>query len=115
MTTRTTLIAAYQWADGPGDDNLFAVYSAVQCTDVQWPQDWQTWLDDNWAVHEEAPFETWANAWFNAPCLFWGAPAGVPTTVVGDTTPVLMINETLDAATPYEGSLYSAACSRTPS
>ena len=100
------LIHAYEWADGPGDDNLFAVYSAVQCTDAQWPLDWATWLEDNWATHEQAPFYTWGNAWFNAPCLYWPAPAGVPTTVVGDETPVLLISETLDAATPYEGSLY---------
>lgn len=100
------LIGAYEWADGPGDDNLFAVYSAVQCTDVQWPQDWETWETDNWAVHEQAPFYTWGNVWFNAPCVFWPAAAGTPTTVVGDETPVLMISETLDAATPYEGSLY---------
>jgi pimeloyl-ACP methyl ester carboxylesterase len=100
------LIGAYVFADGPGDDNGFAVYNAVQCTDVQWPLDWETWLEDNWAVHEEAPFYTWGNVWFNAPCLFWAAPAGVPTTVVGDSTPILLINETLDAATPYPGSLY---------
>ncbi|HEX5951389.1 MAG TPA: alpha/beta hydrolase [Actinomycetota bacterium] len=100
------LIGAYAWADGPGDDNLFAVYSAVQCTDVQWPQDWETWREDNWAVHEEAPFYTWGNAWFNAPCVFWGAPAGTPVAVEGDATPMLLISETLDAATPYEGSLY---------
>jgi pimeloyl-ACP methyl ester carboxylesterase len=99
------LIGAYEWADGPGDDNGYAVYSAVQCTDTQWPQDWETWETDNWAVHEQAPFATWNNAWYNAPCLFWPAPAGTATTVVGDETPVLMISETLDAATPYEGSL----------
>jgi pimeloyl-ACP methyl ester carboxylesterase len=100
------LIGAYRWADGPGDDNGFAVYNAVQCTDVQWPPDWETWRADNWAVYEQAPFMTWNNAWYNAPCLYWAAPAGLPTAVNGDTTPVLLISETLDAATPYEGSLY---------
>ena len=30
----------------------------------------------------------------------------MPTTVNGGTTPVLLIDETLDAATPYPGSLY---------
>ena len=100
------LIRAYEWADAPGNDNVFAVYNAVQCTDVQWPQDWETWREDNWAVYEQAPFVTWNNAWFNAPCLYWAAPASVPVAVTGDTTPVLLISETLDAATPYEGSLY---------
>lgn len=100
------LIGAYRYADGPGNDNGFAVYLAVGCTDAQWPQDWATWQEDNWGVYEQAPLITWNNAWFNAPCLFWAAPAGVPVTVNGGTTPVLMISETLDAATPYEGSLF---------
>ena len=100
------LIGAYRYADGPGDDNGFAVYLAVGCTDAQWPQDWATWQTDNWATHEVAPFFTWGNAWYNAPCFYWSAPAGVPTTVVGDGTPVLLIGQTLDAATPFEGNLY---------
>jgi pimeloyl-ACP methyl ester carboxylesterase len=100
------LIGAYRYADGPGVDNGFAVYNAVQCTDVQWPPDWATWEEDNWATYEQAPFFTWGNAWYNAPCLYWHAPAGVPTTVAGDDTPVLLIGETLDAATPFEGNLY---------
>ncbi len=100
------IVGAYKWADGPGDDNGFAVYNAVQCTDVQWPQAWSTWRQDNWATYKKAPFETWGNAWYNAPCLYWAAPAGVPTTVNGGSTSVLLIDETLDAATPYPGSLY---------
>lgn len=101
----TKLIKAYKYAVGPGDDNGFAVYLAVQCTDVQWPTSWDIWEQDNRATYEDAPFLTWDNVWYNAPCLFWNAPAGVPTDVVGGSTPVLLIDETLDAATPYPGSL----------
>ncbi len=100
------LIGAYQWADGPGDDNGFAVYAAVECTDVQWPTAWSTWRQDNWATYAKAPFETWGNAWFNGPCLYWPASAGTPTTIDGGGARVLLIDETLDAATPYPGSLY---------
>lgn len=100
------LINAYRGADGPGNDNNFAVYLAVQCTDAPWPTDWDTWRTDNWAVYDQAPLFTWSNAWFNAPCFYWAVPSGFPVTVSGGTTPVLMISETLDAATPYEGSLY---------
>jgi pimeloyl-ACP methyl ester carboxylesterase len=100
------LIGAFRAFDAPGYDNPYAVYLAVECTDAQWPQDWATWSDDNWATHEIAPLITWGNAWFNAPCFFWPAPASSPVTVVGDDTPALMISQTLDAATPYEGSLY---------
>jgi pimeloyl-ACP methyl ester carboxylesterase len=99
------LIQAYKNADGPGDDNLFAVYLSVICTDAAWPTAWETWQQDNWATHEEAPFFTWGNAWFNAPCFFWNAPPGVPLDVDGGSAKVLLINETLDAATPFAGSL----------
>ncbi|WP_410788683.1 alpha/beta hydrolase [Kribbella sp. C-35] len=53
-----------------------------------------------------APFLTWNNAWFNAPCAFWPATAGHPVKVDGSRVQsLLMINETLDAATPYSGAL----------
>jgi len=102
-----TLEDAYQNYVGPSDDNGFAVYNAVQCTDTQWPQSWATWRKDNWRTFQKAPFETWDNVWFNAPCLFWPAKAHTPLKIDGaKTSSVLMIDETLDAATPYEGSLY---------
>ncbi len=91
---------------GPGSDNGFAMYLATQCSDVQWPTDWNRWRVDNWLTFLRAPFETWGNAWFNAPCLTWGAKAGKPVKVDGSKAPgILLIDETLDAATPYEGSL----------
>lgn len=99
------VIQAYKYADGPGDDNLFAVYLAVECTDAAWPTSWMTWQQDNTATAAQAPFFTWGNAWFNAPCFFWGAPPGVSTDVNGGSTKVLLIDETLDAATPFSGSL----------
>src|SRR4029453_13592843 len=64
------------------------------------------WTKDNWRVHRLAPFETWGNAWYNAPCLTWGAKAGTPVQVDGaKAPPILLVSETLDAATPYAGSL----------
>ncbi len=96
----------YQSGDAPGDDNGFAVYNAVQCTDVQWPPSWAQWRRDNWRTYRTAPFETWGNAWYNAPCLYWPAPARQPLHVDGGkVASALLIDETLDAATPYEGSL----------
>ncbi|MCY1137553.1 alpha/beta hydrolase [Actinoplanes sp. Pm04-4] len=91
---------------GPDADNNYAVYLGVQCTDAGWPQSWAKWTADNWEVHRKAPFETWANAWYNAPCRTWPARSGIPVTVSGETVPpVLLISETLDAATPFSGSL----------
>jgi len=101
------LVALYRSSDGVGDDNGFAVYNAVQCTDVQWPLSWAKWDRDNTRVNRIAPFETWGNAWFNAPCLYWKAPASMPVTVNGSKiSSALLIDETLDAATPFEGSKY---------
>jgi pimeloyl-ACP methyl ester carboxylesterase len=102
----TLLLEQYEGAEGVGDDNGFAMYSAVQCTDVQWPQSWTKWKIDNWKTYAKAPYETWANAWFNAPCLYWPAKAHKPINVDGRKVPgILLIDETLDAATPFPGSL----------
>ncbi|MDF8263897.1 alpha/beta hydrolase [Luteipulveratus flavus] len=92
---------------GPGSDNGYAVYLGVQCTDVQWPTSWNKWRADNWRTYNRAPFETWANAWFNAPCLTWHAkPAKKAVDVKGRTIPpILLIAETHDAATPFAGAL----------
>ncbi|WP_229789865.1 alpha/beta hydrolase [Pilimelia terevasa] len=97
---------AYDNANGPGDDNGYAMYAATQCTDVQWPQKFKTWRVDNWATHKKAPFYTWANAWYNAPCLTWPAKAGQPVEIdPAQAPPVLIISEEQDGATPYEGAL----------
>jgi pimeloyl-ACP methyl ester carboxylesterase len=89
-----------------GDDNGYAVYLGVQCTDVQWPRSWSKWQRDNWKTYAKAPYETWGNAWYNAPCLYWPAKAHKPIKIDGeDVQSVLLIDETLDAATPYSGSL----------
>jgi len=100
------LIGQYEGADSPDDDNGFAVYNAVQCTDAIWPKSWDTWKRDNWRTYAKAPFETWGNAWFNAPCLYWPAKASSAVDVHGRGVPgILLIDETLDAATPFAGSL----------
>jgi pimeloyl-ACP methyl ester carboxylesterase len=95
-----------EYAPNAADDNGYAIYNGVQCTDVQWPTSWAKWRADNWRVNAIAPFETWANAWFNAPCLTWPAKAGTPVNVNGSKVKSgLLVDGTLDAATPYTGSL----------
>ena len=87
------------------DDNGYAVYLAVECTDAAWPADWSTWEADTRRVDADAPFGTWLNTWFNAPCRTWPAKAGTPVEVDGaKAPPILVIGETLDAATPFSGS-----------
>jgi pimeloyl-ACP methyl ester carboxylesterase len=91
---------------GPGADNSYAIYLGVQCTDAKWPAAWRTWQADNWQVHSRAPFETWGNAWYNAPCRSWAGRPGTPVRVNGtQAPPILLVSETRDAATPYAGSL----------
>jgi pimeloyl-ACP methyl ester carboxylesterase len=101
-----TIKALYDASDTPGDDNGYAVYDAVQCTDVQWPLSWAKWARDNSAIYKKAPFLTWDNAWYNAPCLYWPARAHKPLKIDGsNVSSALLIDETLDAATPFSGSL----------
>jgi pimeloyl-ACP methyl ester carboxylesterase len=88
------------------DDDSFAMYSAVQCTDASWPDVTRT-LRDARVLNRRAPFLTWSNTWFSAPCLTWRAPSRARPPVSGQalTAKILLISETRDAATPYAGAL----------
>lgn len=100
------LVNLYEATDGPGNDNEFAVYLSVLCTDSAWPTNWSTWTSTSWAEFRIAPYETWGNTWFNAPCQSWPAKGGPLFTVNGDgVSSALLIDETDDAATPFAGSL----------
>jgi pimeloyl-ACP methyl ester carboxylesterase len=104
------LIAMYQDANPttPGGDNSYAMYLATQCTDAAWPQSQNRLNRDSWRLDATYDYFTWANAWFNGPCAYWKYPHSQPVDVTGAKVhvPVLMIDETFDPATPYEGSLY---------
>src|SRR5260370_159198 len=97
-------IGQYQ-ANGAQNENLFAVYNAVQCSDVNWPRSWARWSSDAKRIYPKAPFQAWDNTWFNAACAFWpvkGPPS--PLRIKGTGLPgILMLQGTLDAATPYTG------------
>jgi len=90
---------------GEQNENLFAVYNAVECSDVNWPRNWAKWDADTRRVYRTAPFMAWDNAWFNAACAFW--PVHGPTRPLAirgaGLPPILMIQGSLDAATPYQG------------
>ncbi|QIX27879.1 alpha/beta hydrolase [Nocardioides sp. JQ2195] len=105
------IIAQYA---GPGDDNSFAVYNGVQCTDAKWPN-WKKTERDAWRLHEEHPFLTWGNTWFNAPCLNWPAESHKAFKVKGNNvkSKILMIGETNDAATVFSGALVTRRTFRT--
>ncbi len=101
------MLAAFRGSSaGAGNENGYAVYNAVQCIDNPWPG-WAKTRSDSWKIYKTAPFETWSNTWYNAPCLNWPVKAkhrlnihqkaGVPN--------FLLVSETSDAATPYTGAL----------
>ncbi|WP_308166499.1 alpha/beta hydrolase [Actinomadura sp. NEAU-AAG7] len=92
----------------PLDQNNYAVYNAVQCRDAAWPRDWSRWHADSERLYREGyRFETWGNTWYNAPCAFWTVPGGPPPAVRGTAAlpPILLVQGTEDAATPYPGAL----------
>jgi pimeloyl-ACP methyl ester carboxylesterase len=104
------LIQMYQSANStaPGGDNGFTMYLATQCSDAAWPRKQARLNADNWRLDQTYNYFTWENAWFNGPCAYWHYPHSQPVQVSGANVdvPILMIDETYDAATPYEGSLY---------
>ena len=98
------LVAQYQ-QEGTQNENEFAVYNAVECSDVNWPRSWATWNSATRKVYKTAPFEAWDNTWFNAACAFWPVKGPAkPMQIKGAGLPgILMLQGNLDAATPYAG------------
>ena len=90
---------------GKQGENEFAVYNAVQCSDVGWPRNWSFWTSDTERIYAKAPFQAWDNAWFNAACAFWPVKGSAkPLQIKGTGLPgILMLQGTLDPATPYAG------------
>ncbi|WP_336211459.1 alpha/beta hydrolase [Nonomuraea sp. LPB2021202275-12-8] len=103
------LIASYDrhGTSDAEDENGYAVYLATQCRDAAWPRDWARWRTDMTRMHRRAPFLTWPNAWYNAPCAFWPVAGGTPVKVQGTwrLPPILVIQSRGDAATPYAGAV----------
>jgi len=91
--------------NGAQNENEFAVYNAVQCSDVNWPRSWARWASDTERIYRQAPYEAWDNTWFNAACAFWPVKGPAkPLQINGAGLPgILMLQGTLDAATPYAG------------
>ena len=98
------LVSQYD-QEGTQNENEFAVYNAVECSDVTWPRNWAKWDTATRQVYATAPFEAWDNAWFNAACAFWPVQGpSKPLQIKGAGLPgILMLQGTLDAATPYAG------------
>jgi pimeloyl-ACP methyl ester carboxylesterase len=101
----STFLADQYQAYGVQNENLFAVYNAVECADAAWPRSFAYWTSDTEMINKTAPFYAWGNAWDNAACAFWPVrgPAK-PLQINGAGLPgILMVQGTLDPATPYAG------------
>ena len=100
------LLRVYRQA-GVQNENEFAVYNAVECGDVRWPRHWAAWDAQTRQVYRRAPFEAWGNTWFNAACAFWPVhgPARPMKIGAAGLPGILMLQGTLDPATPYAGAL----------
>ncbi|MEV6651642.1 alpha/beta hydrolase [Streptomyces sp. NPDC051219] len=94
-------------AGNAASENGNAVYTAVECADAKWPTSWKKWDRDNTRLHKDHPFMTWANAWLNLPCATWPSRQQTPLDVKSGKSlpPVLIVQATRDAATPYEGAV----------
>ncbi|MFI2779684.1 alpha/beta hydrolase [Streptomyces sp. ALB3] len=106
-----TLAAAYEEfaAVDRSGDNGYSVYAAVQCRDAGWPRTWSSWRNDTWQAHRKAPFMSWNNTWYNAPCATWPVEPLEPVRVTNaGIPPALILQATDDAATPYEGGVTMA-------
>lgn len=102
---RKALKQGYDDNGAEADDNGYAVYLATSCNESRWPG-YRIYRADSWRYHRVAPFETWGNSWYNAPCVTWPLPYQAPVDIDGTkVSSMLLIDETLDAATPYAGSL----------
>jgi pimeloyl-ACP methyl ester carboxylesterase len=102
----TPLKTEYDSVNSPMDDNFYAALLSVLCTDAPSPKTWGEVAADTWRLHNAAPITAWRRTWFSGPCLYWRAPAHRSVEVDGSgVNSVLLIGETRDAATPFEGSL----------
>jgi pimeloyl-ACP methyl ester carboxylesterase len=92
---------------GSAFENMNAVFSAVQCSDVAWPRSWARWDADTRRAAVTAPWLAWDNTWFNAPCAFWPVrgPARPMKIGAAGLPGILMLQGTLDGGTPYAGAL----------
>jgi pimeloyl-ACP methyl ester carboxylesterase len=100
----TDLVDQYQ-SYGVQNANLFAVYNAVECADVSWPRNFAYWTSDTEMIYKTAPFYAWGNAWDNAACAFWPVHGPAKPLQINGTglAGILMLQGTLDPATPYAG------------
>lgn len=91
----------------PTNDNGYAAFNATLCTDGKFPRNYERIRKDAFNLAKTAPTSVWGSFWFSAPCTYWPAKAGTTPPIDGSkvSTPFLLVQQTLDGATPYAGAL----------
>ncbi len=99
------LTRVYEILQNPTDDNGYAAFNATLCTDGKFPRSYDKIRKDAFEIAKTAPESTWSSFWFSAPCTYWPAKAGKVPPVDGSKVkiPFLLVQQTLDGATPYIG------------
>jgi hypothetical protein len=82
------------------------VYNAVHLHRAPWPTSFATWAQGRLGEPRPSALHDVEQHVGHRAVLFWPARPGTPFTVDGSKTPpILLVNETLDAPTPFQNAL----------
>lgn len=86
-------------------ENEYAVFNAVICADSAAPSWARVEADTRRFARTTAPLLSWPGTWFGAPCVFWPVRSTAQPVKVGapGLPGILMLQGTLDGATPFGG------------
>ncbi|HUR73944.1 MAG TPA: alpha/beta hydrolase [Sporichthya sp.] len=101
------LTRVYGILNDPTNDNTYAAFNTTLCSDGKFPRNYERIRKDAFDLAKQAPDSTWSSFWFSAPCTYWPVKAGTTPPVDGSKVkiPFLLVQQTLDGATPYAGGL----------
>lgn len=86
------------------DDAYSASFWSIPCNETAWTGDRRSVVADSESLGRRYPLLGWG--WFIQPCVFWdNQPIQLPMPTGAGVPPVLMVQSTHDAATPFEGAL----------
>jgi len=96
-----------EMASGPkpvSDDAYLSTFMAITCNDTPWHGGRAALVEDSAKQGAKYPLLGWAT--ISQPCASWDRPAlTMPTPSGAGVPPILMVQDTHDPATPYEGAL----------
>jgi pimeloyl-ACP methyl ester carboxylesterase len=97
----------YEITTGAGDDNQFAAFNTTICSDGPWPRSYAKVRKDAFDLAKEFKFGTWSSFWFSGPCTFWPVKSSPALPIDGEKikVPILLLNATRDAATPFPNAI----------